>query len=124
VPQSSGPAECPSPGRSAPRTRASIRRRGPCRPRRLRAMLEPLHWRGDRATMNDFNKAFVGLMGTADIGPINGAPAGVSARTWRGSGSSRWGSVSVPILPQRGRHAPEHGGAGPGNTFAGNPTRG
>lgn len=44
----------------------------------LRGMLEPLHWRGDRGTMNDFNMAFVGLMGAADSGPINGKPAGLS----------------------------------------------
>jgi hypothetical protein len=42
-------------------------------------MIEPLHWRGDRATMNAFNATFVNLMGTADIGPINGQPAGLSA---------------------------------------------
>jgi len=53
--------------------------KGPMTTQSLRGMLEPLHWRGDRATMNDFNKAFVGLMGTADVGPINGAPAGLSA---------------------------------------------
>jgi hypothetical protein len=45
----------------------------------LRGMLEPLHWRGDRPTMREFNKAFVGLMGTADIGPVNGEPAGLTA---------------------------------------------
>jgi len=45
----------------------------------LRGMLEPLHWRGDRPTMNDFNPAFVGLMGVEDIGPINGKPAGQTA---------------------------------------------
>jgi hypothetical protein len=53
--------------------------KGPMTTQTLRGMLEPLHWRGDRGTMNAFNKAFVGLMGTADIGPINGEPAGVSA---------------------------------------------
>jgi hypothetical protein len=41
----------------------------------LRGMVEPLHWRGDRGTMNAFNKAFVGLMGTQDKGPVNGDPA-------------------------------------------------
>jgi len=53
--------------------------KGPMTTQTLRGMLEPLHWRGDRATMNNFNKAFPGLMGTADIGPINGEPAGLSA---------------------------------------------
>ena len=53
--------------------------KGPMTTQSLRGMLEPLHWRGDRPTMDSFNKAFVGLMGTADIGPINGEPAGLSA---------------------------------------------
>ena len=53
--------------------------KGPMATQTLRAMLEPLHWRGDRATMRQFNKAFVGLMGAADIGPVNGEPAGLSA---------------------------------------------
>ncbi len=52
--------------------------KGPMATQTLRGMLEPLHWRGDRPTMNSFNKAFVGLMGTKDIGPINGEPAGLS----------------------------------------------
>ena len=54
--------------------------KGPMTTQTLRGMLEPLHWRGDRPTMIAFNKAFVGLMGTADVGPINGEPAGVSAQ--------------------------------------------
>jgi len=52
--------------------------KGPMTTQTLRGMLEPLHWRGDRATMNDFNQAFVSLMGTEDIGPINGKPAGLT----------------------------------------------
>jgi len=55
--------------------------KGPMATQSLRGMLEPLHWRGDRGTMNAFNKAFVGLMGVADIGPINGEPAGLTADT-------------------------------------------
>jgi DNA-binding beta-propeller fold protein YncE len=55
--------------------------KGPMATQTLRGMLEPLHWRGDRPTMVNFNKAFVGLMGTADIGPINNEPAGVSSQT-------------------------------------------
>lgn len=51
--------------------------KGPMATQTLRGMLEPLHWRGDRGTMNAFNKAFVGLMGTQDIGPVNGEPAGL-----------------------------------------------
>jgi DNA-binding beta-propeller fold protein YncE/mono/diheme cytochrome c family protein len=53
--------------------------KGPMATQTLRAMLEPLHWRGDRATMNDFNPAFVSLMGAHDVGPITGKPAGLSA---------------------------------------------
>jgi YVTN family beta-propeller protein len=53
--------------------------KGPMTTQTLRGMLEPLHWRGDRPTMNAFNKAFVGLMGKLDIGPINGEPAGLTA---------------------------------------------
>ena len=53
--------------------------KGPMATQTLRGMLEPLHWRGDRATMNDFNSAFVNLMGSHDIGPIGGKPAGLSA---------------------------------------------
>jgi hypothetical protein len=53
--------------------------KGPMTTQTLRGMLEPLHWRGDRATMNAFNATFVNLMGTADIGPINNQPAGLSA---------------------------------------------
>ncbi|HKQ97984.1 MAG TPA: YncE family protein [Candidatus Polarisedimenticolia bacterium] len=53
--------------------------KGPMTTQTLRGMLEPLHWRGDRGTMDAFNKAFVGLMGTTDIGPVNGEPAGLNA---------------------------------------------
>jgi DNA-binding beta-propeller fold protein YncE len=53
--------------------------KGPMTTQTLRGMLEPLHWRGDRPTMDAFNKAFVGLMGAHDIGPINGEPAGLTA---------------------------------------------
>lgn len=52
--------------------------KGPMATQTLRAMLEPLHWRGDRATMNDFNPAFVTLMGTANIAPPQAPPAGLS----------------------------------------------
>jgi len=53
--------------------------KGPMQTQTLRGMLEPLHWRGDRPTMNEFNPAFVGLLGSADSGPVNGKPAGLSA---------------------------------------------
>jgi YVTN family beta-propeller protein len=53
--------------------------KGPMTTQTLRGMVEPMHWRGDRATMNAFNATFVNLMGTADVGPIDGQPAGLSA---------------------------------------------
>ena len=37
--------------------------KGPMATQTLRAMLEPLHWRGDRPTMDSFNPAFIGLLG-------------------------------------------------------------
>ncbi len=52
--------------------------KGPMTTQTLRAMLEPLHWRGDRATMDAFNPAFVSLLGAHDSGPVNGKPAGLS----------------------------------------------
>ena len=77
VPLGETPVECP------PEVCASHEgfdpQKGPMTTQTLRGMLEPLHWRGDRATMNDFNMAFVGLMGTEDVGPVNGKPAGLSA---------------------------------------------
>jgi YVTN family beta-propeller protein len=51
--------------------------KGPMATQTLRSMLEPLHWRGDRATMNDFNGAFVGLLGAKDVG-APGPPRGLS----------------------------------------------
>ena len=52
--------------------------KGPMTTQTLRGMLEPLHWRGDRPTLRDFNPAFVGLLGAPDVGPINGKPAGLT----------------------------------------------
>ncbi len=54
--------------------------KGPMTTQTLRGMLEPLHWRGDRATFASFNGAFPDLMGTADIGPIDGKPAGLTSK--------------------------------------------
>jgi hypothetical protein len=51
--------------------------KGPMRTQTLRSMLEPLHWRGDRPTMREFNGAFVGLMGKENIGTPAG-PKGLS----------------------------------------------
>jgi DNA-binding beta-propeller fold protein YncE/mono/diheme cytochrome c family protein len=72
------PVECPTPQDCASHAGFDPQK-GPMTTQTLRGMLEPLHWRGDRATMNAFNPAFVGLMGAQDIGPIDGKPAGLSA---------------------------------------------
>ncbi len=77
VPLGGQPVECP-PSVCADQLGFDPQK-GPMATQTLRGMLEPLHWRGDRATLNDFNAAFVGLMGRADVGPINGKPAGLSA---------------------------------------------
>ncbi len=46
--------------------------KGPMQTQTLRGMMEPLHWRGDKPTFVDFNSAFVGLLGTADLGDHKG----------------------------------------------------
>ncbi|MDH3284737.1 MAG: YncE family protein [Acidobacteriota bacterium] len=51
--------------------------KGPMTTQTLRGMLEPLHWRGDRATMNAFNPAFVGLLGKEDVSAIPGTVKGL-----------------------------------------------
>ncbi|ANM31066.1 hypothetical protein ABI59_18020 [Acidobacteria bacterium Mor1] len=51
--------------------------KGPMTTQTFRAMVEPLHWRGDRGTFAAFNPAFVGLLGSADIDPGAGT-AGLS----------------------------------------------
>jgi len=91
----------------------------------LRGMLEPLHWRGDRATMNDFNMAFVGLMGTADIGPINGKPAGLSAGDME---RFRQFALDIDFPPNPLREVddtlPNVPVPVPGSPFSGDPTAG
>ncbi|MHC4991701.1 MAG: YncE family protein, partial [Planctomycetota bacterium] len=91
----------------------------------LRGMLEPLHWRGDRATMNDFNMAFVGLMGTADIGPINDKPAGLSAMDME---KFRQFALGIRFGPNPNREVDDTIASGsvtpPGQSFAGNPAVG
>ena len=125
VPQGGVPAECPSPGTVCASHQGFDPQKGPMATQTLRAMLEPLHWRGDRATMNDFNKAFVGLMGTADIGPINGAPAGLSAADME---TFRQFALGIRFGPNPFRKVddtlPNTPVQVPGNTFAGNPTTG
>ncbi len=99
--------------------------KGPMTTQSLRGMLEPLHWRGDRATMNDFNQAFVGLMGTADIGPINGKPAGVSSVDME---SFRQFALEIPYPPNPFRNLddtlPDAEVQVHGSLFTGNPAEG
>ena len=95
-------------------------------------MLEPLHWRGDRGTMNDFNKAFVGLLGARDIGPINGAPAGLTADQME---TYRQFALAMHLPPNPYRNdddtlpngnvtIPGNPSSGPNPPFTGNPSIG
>src|SRR3989442_9077372 len=88
-------------------------------------MLEPLHWRGDRGTLNAFNKAFVGLLGARDIGPINNEPAGLSAAQMELFRQFALG-ITFPPNPYRNLDdsIPNSVVTIPGNPFAGNPTAG
>jgi YVTN family beta-propeller protein len=99
--------------------------KGPMTTQTLRGMVEPLHWRGDRGTMNAFNKAFVGLMGTADSGPVNGEPAGLTAadmETYRQFALN----MNLPPNPFRAPDdtIPDAVVTVPTNPFPGNPAAG
>ncbi|MEK7799942.1 MAG: hypothetical protein AAB297_08950 [Acidobacteriota bacterium] len=99
--------------------------KGPMTTQTLRGMLEPLHWRGDRGTLNAFNKAFVGLLGSRDIGPINGEPAGLSAAQME---LFRQFSLGIAFPPNPFRNVddtiPNAPVTIPNNPFTGNPTAG
>jgi DNA-binding beta-propeller fold protein YncE len=99
--------------------------KGPMTTQTLRGMLEPLHWRGDRPTMDAFNKAFVSLMGTADIGPINGEPAGLSASDMEAYRQFALG-IAFPPNPLRGvdDSVPDATVSVPGVPYPGNPASG
>ncbi len=99
--------------------------KGPMTTQTLRGMLEPLHWRGDRPTMNAFNKAFVGLMGKQDIGPINGEPAGLTAEQMELFRQFALGMV-FPPNPYRNLNdtLPNANVRIPGVQFEGNPAAG
>ena len=99
--------------------------KGPMTTQTLRGMLEPLHWRGDRGTLNAFNKAFVGLLGARDIGPINNEPAGLSAAQMELFRQFALG-ITFPPNPYRNLDdsIPNSVVTIPGNPFAGNPTAG
>src|SRR5438093_913283 len=99
--------------------------KGPMTTQTLRGMLEPLHWRGDRSTLNAFNKAFVGLLGARDIGPINGEPAGLTAAQME---LFRQFALGITLPPNPFRNVddtiPNAPVTIPGNPFTGNPTAG
>ena len=100
------PAASPARPACAPRTTGFDPQKGPMTTQTLRGMLEPLHWRGDRATMNDFNPAFVGPDGRGTTSARStGKPAGLSRR---GHGDvppvrPRDALPAEPV-PQRRRH--------------------
>ena len=99
--------------------------KGPMTTQTLRGMLEPLHWRGDRGTLDAFNKAFVGLLGAHDIGPINGEPAGLPADQME---LFRQFALGITLPPNPYRNVddtiPNAAVTIPGNPFTGNPTAG
>jgi DNA-binding beta-propeller fold protein YncE/mono/diheme cytochrome c family protein len=99
--------------------------KGPMTTQTLRGMLEPLHWRGDRATLNAFNKAFVGLLGSHDIGPINNEPAGLTAAQME---LFRQFALGITLPPNPYRNVddtlPNAPVTIPGNPFTGNPVAG
>jgi len=98
--------------------------KGPMATQTLRGMLEPLHWRGDRATMNDFNQTFVGLLGAHDVGPVNGGPAGLSAADME---TYRQFALGIRFPPNPNRSANDTlptSAPIPGTGLMGNPTNG
>ena len=98
--------------------------KGPMNTQTLRAMLEPLHWRGDRPTMRDFNKAFVGLMGKENVGtPAN--PAGLTPAQMDLFREFALG-VRMPPNPHRNVNdsLPNALVQPPGSPFSGNPSNG
>ena len=99
--------------------------KGPMTTQTLRGMLEPLHWRGDRPTFNQFNKAFPGLMGTDDIGPVMGEPAGLSQTDMEAYRQFALG-MRFPPNPFRSLtdQMPNSQVPIPGTPWTGNPTAG
>jgi DNA-binding beta-propeller fold protein YncE len=124
IPQGGVPTEVPASPPFSAHTGFDPQK-GPMTTQTLRGMLEPLHWRGDRPTMNAFNKAFVGLMGTKDIGPINQEPAGISAIDME---SYRQFALGINLPPNPYRNVddtlPDLNVTIPGNPFTGNPAAG
>ena len=99
--------------------------KGPMTTQTLRGMLEPLHWRGDKATMNEFNSAFVNLLGSEDVGPINGEPAGLSVEEMEAYRQFTL-AIQFPPNPERNVDDTLPNALVPvkGHPFTGNPTAG
>lgn len=123
-PVTNQPAECPTPTTCSSHLGFDPQK-GPMTTQTLRAMLEPLHWRGDRGTMNDFNPAFVSLLGAKDVGPVNGKPAGLSAGDMA---LFRAFALDIHLPPNPYRNVndtlPNQVVSIPGHQQAGNPTAG
>ncbi|HXH28342.1 MAG TPA: hypothetical protein VNL37_04815, partial [Candidatus Polarisedimenticolia bacterium] len=123
VPVNNQPAECDPAVCSA--HAGFDPQKGPMATQTLRGMLEPLHWRGDRPTMNSFNKAFVSLMGTADVGPVDGEPAGLPADRME---MFRQFALRIHLPPNPHRNVddtlPNAPVTVPGVPYAGNPAAG
>ena len=98
--------------------------KGPMATQTLRAMLEPLHWRGDRATMNDFNPAFVGLLSAHDVGPVSGKPAGLTAADMETYRQFALGMRFPPNPNRKVDDTPRTRRCRPETVLTGNPTRG
>ncbi len=98
--------------------------KGPMTTQTLRGMLEPLHWRGDRPTMNAFNGAFVNLMGTENIGTVS-SPAGLDPNDM---GLFRQFALRIAFPPNPYRNIddtlPDETVTIKGSVTAGNPTAG
>ena len=99
--------------------------KGPMTTQTLRGMLEPLHWRGDRATVASFNPAFPGLLGALDVGPVDGNPAGLSAVDMN---TFREFTLGIRLPPNPLRNVddtlPNSDVPIPGTAHVGNPVRG
>jgi DNA-binding beta-propeller fold protein YncE len=99
--------------------------KGPMTTQTMRAMIEPLHWRGDRGTVLDFNPAFVGLLGKQNIAPPPQRPAGLSDSEMQ---KLRTFLLDIRFPPNPHRSVDDTIPSGtvqvPGHSVAGNPTTG
>jgi len=99
--------------------------KGPMVTRTLRGLLEPLHTRGDKPTVRDFNEVYVTLLGAPDVGPVDGKPAGLNAEDADRLRAFALG-ISFPPNPLIGPDGliPDQTVPVPGTVFSGNPTPG